>query len=271
MPDKPTTRAKSSERRNVDELFDENFIDRIKSIISEQLAPIKTAVDRNAAILQGIKTDIEGIQNSIKDCSERVETITGVFLPSLVKHVNDTATALAERMLDLDVHSRKWALVIQGIKGPAGEGESVTRDKCLKLAADIGVSDAATTQVSACHRLSHNTSDAGIYLRFSDLAQREAWLTKARNLPRVDPTIHFSPDLPPVLRKMKNDLLKLRRELPADEKRLTRVKHIAHWPYVKLEYKDRRKPAVAPPQTKEQILGDILGFSPKLLFNFNKC
>ena len=68
---------------------------------------------------------------------------------------------------------------------------------------------------------------------------------------------------------MKTELLTLRKTLPDAEKRQTRVKHIPRWPYVKLEYKDKSKPAVAPPQTKEQILGDILGFSPKLTFKFN--
>ena len=102
--------------------------------------------------------------------------------------------ALAERMLDLDVHARKWALVIQGVKGAAGEVEGDTRKTCLKLAADIGVESAANTQITACHRLRHDASDAGIYLRFSDLSQREAWLSKARHLQRVDSTVNFSPD-----------------------------------------------------------------------------
>ena len=172
-------------------------------------------------------------------------------------------------MLDMEVHDRKWSLIIAGLEGEKGESEKTTRQKCIRLAKEIGVSDAESTSISACHRLNHASANAGIIMRFNDLAQREAWLTKARNLRTVNEAVNFSPDLPPVLRKLKKELLDIRKVMSTDEKRLTRVKHTPRWPYVKLEYKDNSKPTILPKYTKQQILTDILGFSTKLSFAFH--
>ena len=151
----------------------------------------------------------------------------------------------------MDVHSRKWSLVINGLKGEAGEKDETTREKCRKLARDIGLSNASSMNFAACHRLSHNAPNAAVIARFTDLAEREAWLSKARNLSAVDTALNVSPDLPPVLRKLKNELLKTRREMQPVEKRNTRLKYLPHWPYVEVVYKDRSKTPIRPQITKE--------------------
>ena len=86
----------------------------------------------------------------------------------------------------------------------------------------------------------------------------------------MDTGLSFSPDLPPVLRPLKNDLLKLRRELPQEEKRNTRVKYLPSWPYVQLVFKDNSRPPVTSPRTKDQVLSDVIGFSPNLRFSLNE-
>ena len=248
--------------------LDPKIMDYITAAIGKELQALKREVQTNNLLLTEIKADVTEIKRSLSDCSERIDTISNNFLPSLAKHVTDISVALAERVLDMDVHSRKWSLVLYGIKGEAGEAETTTRDKCRKLASKIGVPNASSMNFAACHRLNHNAPDAGIIARFTDLADREAWLSKAKNLSSVDTALKLSPDLPPVLRKQKNELLKRRGEMGEAEKRNTRLRYIPHWPYVELVYKDKSNAPIRPPYTKEQILRDILGFSPNIAFSF---
>lgn len=261
---KPNLRrsSKESHQVNLPKGMSREMADYLASVVRFELHDIKSSV-------KSIQQDIAEIKHSLTDCSERVEQIQQTFLPSLSKRITDISVALAERVLDMDVHSRKWSLIINGVKGVAGENETVTREKCIKLATDMGVTNAGNIHFSACHRLNHAKADAGIIARFSDLGDRDELLAKAKNLANsLNKNVNISPDLPPVLRKLKNELLDKRREMEPNMKRNTRVKHIAQWPYVKLVYKDNSHPPLSPSFTKEQILQDILGFAPGISFNF---
>ena len=249
--------------------IDKRLAEYFTSVVRYEMQSIKDSVVENNGLLKNIEKDIRDLKLSLEDCSARVDTIVTSFLPSISSRIKDVATSLAERSLDIDVHDRKWHLIINGLEGTAGETEDVTRQKCVKLARDIGVQNAEFSRFSACHRLRHNVPNATTIIRFTDLAERENWLSKAKNLPAIDTSLSFSPDLPPVLRHCKNELLKLRRDLPSSEKRNTRIKYLAHFPYIELVYKDRVKQPVRPSKTKEQLLTDILGFSPDLTFSFN--
>ena len=260
---------------------DETQMSALTAWLQEELKEIRDTVTSNNAMLrtiQGqidvingevktIKDDVAELQHSAQDSSDRMDKVSNTFLPAISSQITKVASALAERMLDMEIHGRKWSLIINGLDGVAGEDDVTTRVKCVSLAKDLGVSDAATTTFAACHRLDHSKANAGIIVRFTDLAQREAWLKNAGKLRRVNEDVSFSPDLPPVLRKMKTELLNIRKSMPASEKQITRVKHIARWPYVKLTYKNDSKPAIVPTCTKQQILTDILGFSAKLAFD----
>ena len=77
--------------------------------------------------------------------------------------------------------SRKWALIICGLDGPAKEGEQDAQAACLKLASDtIKIKNAAGTRISACHCLSPSAG-AGIIIRFTDLSERKGWLVNAKH------------------------------------------------------------------------------------------
>ena len=248
--------------------LDPQVAEYLTAVIRQEMQSLKDSVEANNSLLKDALKDISEIKTSLNDCSGRVDTIVSTFLPSLSSRITEIAVALAERTLDMDVHARKWSIIINGLQGAAGEGEDTTRSKCVKLAREIGVPNAESTRFSACHRLRHNTPNASVILRFSDLADREAWLSRAKHLPAIDTAISFSPDLPPVLRPLRNELLKTRRDLTPSEKRNTRVKYLAVFPYVELAYKDNTKVPVRPNKTKEQLLKDIIGFSPNMSFNF---
>ena len=72
------------------------------------------------------------------DCTTEV-------LPAVTDHMARIAESLAHQTLQIDVHPRKWNIIIHGIEGPAGELEHTTRAKCIQFAQEvIKVEDAAT-------------------------------------------------------------------------------------------------------------------------------
>ena len=108
----------------------------------------------------------------------------------------------------MEVHSRKWNLIIQGVKGPANENESATRKATIDLAkSHLRVVNAADSQIAACHRL-NNKEKAPIIVKFCDLSERNRWLDGAKNLKNQIDRISLNPDLPPTIRNLKTELLK---------------------------------------------------------------
>ena len=128
-------------------------------------------------------------------------------MPALASHLEKVATALALQTLDLDVHRRKWSLTIQGVKGDAEEEDAVTRRACVDLARNhLRIADTSEKDFGAWHRL-NKRKDAGIIIRLQDLSRRNEWLDGAMNLRTHTEKISISPDLPPVQRHLKTELL----------------------------------------------------------------
>ena len=144
---------------------------------------------------------VEALETSVQASDSRVEMVITDAVPSITTHIASITTALAMRQLELEVHQRKWALIINGVAGAANERDDDTRAACVRLANDtLKVPNAGNTRISACHRLSQEP-DAVILICFTDLSQRNLWQQNAKNLKGKD--ISISPDLPPVLRKLK--------------------------------------------------------------------
>ena len=87
---------------------------------------------------------------------------------------------------------------------------------------------------SACHRLSHY-KDAGILIHFVDLDQRNEWLHGAKNLHNHPGKISVCPDIPPVLRPIKKEIMDYRRGLPSEVKKRSKLRNLKGWPYLKLD------------------------------------
>ena len=114
---------------------------------------------------------------------------------------------MLEKILNIDTHRRKWTLIINGLKGKSGESEMETRAKVRTFAKErLKVTGADSHSFRACHRLSQK-DDAGIIVCFTDLYNRNEWLSNAKNLKNVESTASLSPDLHPCLRPLKKDIL----------------------------------------------------------------
>ena len=172
------------------------------------------------------------------------------------------AEALARRQLELEVHRRKWNLVIHGIQGDAKEDGSVTRQTCVQFAKTaLKVPDAEATAFAACHRLSQKPN-AGIILRFVDLAQRDSWISGTKHLKNYSGKVSISPDLPPVIRPLKDELMEARAKLPTDIKQKSRLKFLPQWPFVELRIEGQSPKR--PSSSLSSVTSKMLSIEPLL-------
>ena len=195
---------------------------------------------------------------------------------SVIGSMTSTAPAFPRRRLTWNKwrllwHCKHWTLTSiagnglsppRGLKGPADEDDTDTRAACVKLAREhLDIADAAASNFAACHRLSRK-ADSGVIMRFRDLGMRNLWLSNARFLRgRVD-DISISPDLPPVLRSLKTELLQQRKTLAPEEKKRAHIKYLREWHYVELAVGKDRK--VHSNVTKETLVKSILAWSKNL-------
>ena len=71
--------------------------------------------------------------------------------------------------------------------------------------------------------------------------------------------LSIKPDLPPVARSLRAELVKKRNTLPLDAKRKSTIRYLKTWPYVQLSIKD--EPSVVPKVSKQSVVESFLGQS----------
>ena len=202
----------------------------VKDTVGTQLANIDKALTQ----LVQINERIESLEHSMQATSDRLEDAITTMLPAITAHMSRLAEALARRQLELEVHRRKWNLVIHGIEGKAKEDGALTRQACVNFAKTVlKVPDAEATVFAACHRLSQK-ANAGIIVRFVDLAQRDSWLSGTKHLKNHSRKVSISPDLLPVIRPLKDELMEMRSKLPRYTKQKSKLRFLPHWPFVEL-------------------------------------
>ena len=240
--------------------------DEMKASLNTEVAELKERLGTIDVQLQqalAIKDTVVAVEKALDHTSQRIDDIYRVSFPALSRQVEQAAVGLALQTLDLDVHRRKWALTIQGLKGEEKEDEKVTRSLCVDLAKQhLGVSDAAGSDLAACHRL-NKSAGSGVILRFRDLSQRNEWLTGAKGLRNHADRISVSPDLPPVLRPLKTELLNKRKTLPPEQKARSFIRYLKQWPYIELVC--GQEDPIRPLVTKEAIAKEVLGIDPYLV------
>ena len=154
----------------------------IKSAVNDVIGKWLDSIDNALTQLVQLNQRMIDVERAMQDTSNRLEDAVSTLLPSITTHMSQLAEGLARKQLEIDVHRRKWNLVIHGIDGGAGEDEATTRQTCKDFAKHVlKVDDADATLFSACHRLSQKPN-AGIIIRFVDLAQRDQWLTGTKQL-----------------------------------------------------------------------------------------
>ena len=217
--------------------------------------------DKVDALEVQIKSVAQSVQSTVAELKTATTKLKSETVPSLVAHMNSTLTHLALQNIDMNMHRRKWSLIIQGVPGKANEPSDDTRKAVIEMAKkklsikDTKDSPIRDDQFAACHRLK---SDAGsaIIARFVDLKQRDRWLAHAKHLAKSN--ISMSVDVPPCLRKAKNQLMALRKDLAPEEKKLSFIKHLPSWPYLVLHRKGQD------PVHHTFSKGDIIGQSINL-------
>ena len=273
------TRSGSTAESNMDELrqfikdyFKNEFLDEMKAVVRQQTeVSIKVLVtdpmarlEQQLAQMNDLVTKVSAVESAMQFTSKRMDDLEKVALPALASHVEQVASALALQTLDIDVHRRKWSLTVQGLKGDPDEDDADTRRACVRLARQhLDIEDAAEADFAACHRLSRK-KDAGIILRFRDLSQRNKWLLGARKLKNLQDNISICPDLPPVLRPLKTELLQKRKSLPQEKKKNSHIKYLRQWPYVELTIPN--SPKVRPSHQVSDIVSNVLGINPLCVF-----
>ena len=247
-----------------DEEFRKMIRNETKDSIRAEIGDRLDTIEMTLNTMQNIQTTIDGLETAMEFTSRRMDDLEKSALPALAQHVERVATKLALQTLDLDIHSRKWSLTIQGLNGAANEDKDITCRACVKLAKDhLSIADASEFDFAACHRLS-NKDNAGVIVRFKDLQQCNHWLQNAKNLKSHKDKINISPDLPPVLRPLKKELLEKRKNLTASEKKGSIIRNLKQWPYV--EFKILNGPVIRPSTKPEEIVHSVLGFHPTMKF-----
>jgi hypothetical protein len=250
------------------------LLSAIRDIVSSELGSLKSDITDALSSLKSLqstvsslKTTVEGIESGLNDCSTKVEKTQTVFLPNLNDKINEISTALAMHMIDIDNHSRKWSLIVSGLKGEAHEPQIITRQSCLTLAKDsLGIDDALNTSLAACHRLKQELN-APIIIRFTDLDVRDNWLRRAKNLRNHPDKVSISPDVAPAIRPLKNDILDQRRKLSDEQRRHSQVKYLKQWPYFELHVNGKRHSA--PNISKADVIKAYTKAPLQMSFDFN--
>ena len=234
----------------------------LKVVVREELGDRLDRMEQKLAMVTDLQAQMTGLESSRQFASKRIDDLYKTSLPALAAHVERVSTALAMQTLDIDVHRRKWALTLQGLKGAAKEDEEDTRASCVQLARDtLEIENASVWDFAACHRLSQK-ADAGIIVQFNDLSKRNMWLANAKNLRGRANHNSISPDVPPVLRPMKKDLLQKRKDLPPEDKRRSYIRYHRQWPYMDLAVGNNR--FVKSDVRKDTIIQSVLGVNPML-------
>lgn len=235
----------------------------IKAAYDRDILPKLDTITTQLTNLSNLQEKVNDLEQSVDFASRRIDDLYSKTLPSLASHMETISNALTLRILDMDMHRRKWSLTMHGLKGPANETEDQTRSKCVDLAkTQLRINDAHDGDFSACHRLKPD-ADSGVILRFKDLRQRNRLLANAKHLKGSDrASVSISPDLPPVLRPLKKELLNQRRQMPPDEKSRCSVHHLRSWPYVELHR--RNGASIRPATDLSDVMKQVLGV-PALL------
>ena len=215
----------------------------VKSTISTEIKDLTKKFDSMSAAvaaLSGLPSRVDSLEEKMQELSDvgdKVDCLMEEKVPKLSENLCKITESISLKMLDDQVHSRKWALVINGLDGPAGEREAATRRKTLDFAQRHLEITTDGLSLHACHRLS-NKQNASVFIHFVDLDTRNIWLSKASNLKGTGMSI--SPDLPPAVRPIKSDILLQRKNLPIDQRKLAKVKYIKKWPYVYMTVGDKQ-------------------------------
>ena len=247
----------------------------IQSLVT-QVKTLSDKVDKVSGLEQSfnmVQANLQSVVDSLEFTQDHMETLISSSMPKFMKHMAKIATESAIKQVESECWQRKWGLIIRGIPGDAGEAPQLTRAKALRFAEHkLGI-QTPPVYIAGCHRLSYKNKDSGIIIRFTDMWMKEKWLDAAgllkpghpnapKPVPGVGPSVGAGPfsistDIPPVIRTVREDLLKMRKEmLKKKEAAKVHIKDIYHWPFLRLVADGR---SVDHDWSKERVAANFLG------------
>lgn len=209
-----------------------------------------------------LKSEISGLQKTLANFQIELDTMGHAVSDNSTKitTLSNDQISTALQVIDQDVYQRKWCLVLTGVPGDKNEDQQTTRKTVLQLGATVLKVSLPTTAIAACHRLSNINQNAAIIIKFVDLSDRDTWISNAGKLKDYKPTgsaVGLSPNLPPVLVKIRKSILLKRANLDAPTRRTSKVKYMPRFPYMKLSIFGKND--ILPEQSKESLARDFYG------------
>ena len=239
-------------------------ISDLKADFDERLKKVEGAV----GILEG-QEDVADLITTVKDLSTTFENKAEELKQQAVSHMEQKLQEVTEdalgvwqramgmKVLANDLHNRKWCLILHGIPGEENERDYETVAKVVAFGNDkLGVPN---TSIATAHRLNFHAPNSAIYLRFVKLHERNAWLRACSE--KLTPADNKSliPDIHPVLRDVRSNLLDMRKDLRRQQKK-AHLKYIPEWPFMKLvvidgDQREERLPEEDPDEILEIYFG----------------
>lgn len=207
-----------------------------------------------AAVNFVLTSKMDEIKNELKNHDDKI-TKNEMAIDSMCKQLEKVYFV----GLDREVHDRKWSVIVDGIPGKANEPSFATRKKIKSLGDEVF--DTPGCSLKACHRLMPK-DNARIIVVFTDLDIRNKWFENAKNLKEYNRkqgvNVYISPDLPPAVRPLRNDVLFQRKQLRDDSPgKIVILKYKSEFPYVYLKIKDG--PTMMPKLTRTEIMEKAIG------------
>jgi hypothetical protein len=213
------------------------------TVSTEMMAAITAAVAKaiNEEVPKVVDTTMKKWTEQLIELEERCEVAEAKAAEAekevahLTHRLKEVSVTNALHSVDRDVYSRKWNVIIGGLPGIEHETDTSTEAKVRDMAkTQLKIPSAHAMTLAACHRLSQK-KNAPIIVKFVNLSDRNSFLSNAKELKNTQMNISISPDLPPILKDLRDEILKERKNQPTEQKKQSKIEYTKSWPYMTLK------------------------------------
>lgn len=213
----------------------------IASCFTKLHTHIDSEVEKLQCQQEETRRKVELLENQAEFVNSEIDAIHNKHLPNLESKIEQESV---ERM-KLELWGRKWNVIIRGLNGKDIEDPKITQT-CVRIFLSgqlgLGVERVKDIPITAVHRLSSGpTGKRNIILRLASLIDRDDILKAAMKLP-AGSGYSIVPDLPPTLATRRGELLKERRDMPAEERKKYRLVYLKEPPFLKLVMRKTDRP-----------------------------
>lgn len=234
------------------ELLEKKLESTVENSVKSAVSNAMAAMEERFAVLN---TQTRDNTAAIINHDVVLDEIQSKTLPAVQDQAKNMITAMGMRLLEDQMHKRKWSLIVTGIQGQRGENEWDTRNNMIEFAHnELEIHNAHLTNFSACHRLKQS-DNAPVIIKFNDLAQKDTWLRKAYLLKRAKKSV--IQDVPPTIRDLRQNVYEQKKALSPDQQQEQwAIKYHQAWPFV--EMKSKSGASIKPKFTKAEVVDKFM-------------